>query len=229
MMARNPGAAPMPPRAVLFDFDGVLADTENLHVAAWERTFGAMGWSVDPEACARAAEEDDRAFLAGVFGGRGVLDGDVEGWVRRKQALTVAMLADSPRVYPGVERLVRRLAGSCRLAVVSGTWRENVEVVLRAAGLAEAFAFVVGKEDVEAPKPDPAGYRLALGRLGLKPSQVIALEDSATGLAAARAAGLRPVAVGHRHPEGDWTGGAPFVASLADAEAVGRALGLPGV
>ncbi len=215
------------PRAVLFDFDGVIADTENIQIVAWERTFDAMGWPVDPEACERAAEEDDRIFLADLFAERGIRDGDVEGWVRRKQALTVAMLADSPRLYPGVEALVRRLEGSYRLAIVTTTWVENVEVVLRSSGLAEAFEFVVGKEDVEAPKPDPACYRLALRRLGLEPSEVVALEDSAGGLASARGADLRPVAVGHRHPEGDWSRGSPFVADLADFEAVSRVLGLP--
>ena len=218
----------MPLRALLFDFDGVIADTENIHVVAWERTFGAMGWSVEPEVCVRTAEEDDRAFLTDIFAQHGVLDGDVEGWIRRKQALTLAMLSASPRLFPGVEDLIRRLSDHCRLAVVSTTWRENVEEVLRAAGIVTAFATIVGKQDVEETKPNPACYRLALRRLGLKPGEAIALEDSPHGLASARAAGLKVVAVGHRRPEGDWTGGAPFLASLADFENVRRTLGLPG-
>src|SRR4051794_725318 len=52
-------AVPTLPRAVFFDFDGVLADTENIHIAAWERTFGDLGWDVPPADCARAAEVDD--------------------------------------------------------------------------------------------------------------------------------------------------------------------------
>ncbi len=204
----------------------MIADTENIHIVAWERTFDAMGWPVDPDACERAAEEDDRTFLVNRFAEWGIRDGDVEGWVRRKQGLTVAMLADAPRLYPGVEALVRRLEGSCRLAIVTTTWRENVEVVLRASGLADAFAFVVAKEDVEVPKPDPSCYRFALRRLELRPAMVAVLEDSTDGLASARGAGLHAIAVGHRHPEGAWTGDSPFVADLSDAEAVERALGL---
>jgi beta-phosphoglucomutase len=218
----------MRPRAVLFDLDGVLADTENVHVAAWERTFEAMGWDVSPVDCGRAAESEDRAFLADLFARRGVEGGDVEGWVRRKRDLTVRLLADWPRLYRGVPELVARLRGHVRLAVVSDTWRENVAAVLRSADLEDAFALVVGKEDAPPPKPDPACYREALRRLKVAAGGAVALEDSPTGLAAARAAGVRCVAVGHRRPQGDWAGDAPYLPDLADAEAVLRALGLDG-
>lgn len=215
----------MSPRAVLLDFDGVIADTENIHVVAWERTFAALGWDVPPEVCARAAEEDDRLFLASVFAGRGIDDGDIDGWVRRKQGLTVGMLADAPRVYPGLIGLIGRLADRARLAIVSGTWRENVEIVLKAAGLAERFELIVAKEEVATPKPDPEPYRHALGRLGLGPDQAMALEDSPSGLESARGAGLRCIAVGHRRPAGAWTGDAPYLADLTDADRVLMMLG----
>ena len=207
-------------RALLFDFDGVLADTENIHVAAWQRTFADLGWEVPDEVCARAAEEDDRAFLASVFAARKVERGDVSGWTLRKQRLTITMLKDSPRLYPGVAALVRALRGRLRLAVVTGTWRANVAAVLEASGLADAFELIVAKEDVEKPKPAPDGYLLALKRLKLKPSSVLALEDSPSGLAAARAAGLRVVAVGHRRPAGDWVGAADYLENLARTERV---------
>jgi HAD superfamily hydrolase (TIGR01509 family) len=213
-------------RAVLFDFDGVLADTENVHVASWERTFERMGLDVETDVCARAVEVDDRALLRDVFGRLGIASGDVDGWVHRKQELTVTMLRDAPRLYPGVAGLVERLRGRARLAVVSGTWRENVATVLEAAGLAGAFDLIVGKEDVEAVKPDPEAYRLALKRLRVKASEAVALEDSATGLESARAAGIRAVAVGHRQPRGEWSGAVPFLDDLRDPEAVLAALGL---
>jgi len=207
----------MPPKAVLFDFDGVLADTENIHVAAWQRTFADLGWVVPDEVCARAVEVDDHLFLSEVFAGRKIEGGDVEGWVRRKQVLTVAMLADAPRLYPGVPELVRRLSGRVRLGIVSTTWRENLDVVLAATALADAFEILVGKEDVAAVKPDPEGYLLALERLRLPAEAVVALEDSATGLQAARAAGLRAFAIGHRNPPGEWVGPSEYVPDLTAA------------
>ena len=204
----------MPTLAVLFDFDGVIADTENVHIAAWERTFGLMGWAVSPEDCALAAELDDRAFLRGLFDAKNVDNGDVEGWVARKQETTLAMLRDCPRVYPGARELATLMAREARLAIVSTTWRANIETVLDASGLRESFRTIVGKEDVTRPKPDPQGYRLALKLLKVKPEDALALEDSATGLAAARAAGLRAIAVGHRSPPGPWCEGFEFVPNL---------------
>jgi HAD superfamily hydrolase (TIGR01509 family) len=212
--------------ALCLDFDGVIADTENIHVAAWQRTLAELGWEVSDEVCARAAEEDDRAFAASIFESQKVAHADVAGWVRRKQTLVIAMLQDSPRLYPGVAELAEALRGRLRLAVVTGTWRANVEAVLGASGLLTAFELIVAKVDVAAPKPAPDCYRLALQRLGLEPSRAVALEDSPSGLTAAREAGLRVLAVGHRRPLGEWVGSADFVPRLVPTAAVLEKLGL---
>lgn len=204
----------MPPMAVLFDFDGVIADTENIHIAAWERTFALIGWDIPPEVCARSVEEDDRVFLRSLFEEKGIANGDVSGWTARKQSFTIEMLASCPRVYPGLVDLVRSFDGQRTLAVVSGTWRDNVTTVLLASGLADAFLVIVAKEDVQNPKPEPDGYLLALERLGIPADSAIALEDSPTGLNAARAAGIPVVAVGHRRPDPEWAGDAVFVPNL---------------
>jgi len=216
----------MPIRAVLFDFDGVIADTENVHIAAWQRTLARLGWELPDEICANAAEVDDRKFLADLFARRKIEQGDVEGWVRSKQELTATMLADSPRLYPGVAELVRALATRVRMAVVSTTWRENIAIVLHSAGLEDYFQTVVGKQDVRDVKPEPEGYLLALERLGLGPEEAIALEDSMTGLAAARSAGVTALAVGHRQPRGDWVGMSGFVDDLTNTADVIARLGL---
>jgi HAD superfamily hydrolase (TIGR01509 family) len=217
-------------RALLFDFDGVLADTENIHVAAWQRTFADLGWDVADEICARAAEEDDRDFVASVFAARKVKEGNVIGWTFRKQELTIAMLRDSPRLYPGVAALVQALQGRLRLAVVSGTWRANVQAVLQAARLEGAFELIIAREDITGlylkPKPAPDPYLLALKTLNLEPSAAVALEDSPIGLVAAEAAGVRVVAVGHRRPRGDWVGSADYVENLVSARDVLDILGL---
>ncbi len=205
----------MPPTAVLFDFDGTLADTENVHVAAWQRTLARMGWELADEAAARAAEIDDRYFLQELFSRRKIEGADIDGWIRRKQEVAEMMLADARRLYPGVVELVHSLRKKkVRLAVVTTTWRRNVEVVLGAAGLIEAFELIVGKEDVAAVKPSPDAYDSRLGRLEVPAKQTVALEDSPTGLASARAAGIEAVAVGHRRREGEWSSGHRFLADL---------------
>ena len=216
----------MPPKAILFDFDGVIADTGNHHIAAWQRTLAIMGWHIADEVAVRSAEMDDREFLAEFFAQRGLTAGKIEDWVRRKQVLTVQLLKDAPRLFPGVVELVRKLEGRVRLAVVSSTWRENIEAVLGAASLAGSFDLIIGKEDVAAGKPAPDAYQLALKRLRLVARSTVALEDSPTGLASARAAGIRAIAVGHRRPFGEWVGDATYISGFEPAHGLLHHLGL---
>ena len=218
----------MPPLAVLLDFDGVLADTANLHVAAWQRTFRVMGWNEPDDSCARAAEIDDRAFVAEVFARRKIDAGDIEGWAQRKQDLTAQLLTEGDRVVAGVAGLVRTWRGRTRFAVVSTAWRANIVAVLARAGLLDAFEFLIAKEDVDATKPNPACYHLALDRLGLAAADVVAVEDSASGIAAATGAGLRVVAVGPLHPgeSGLATAAGSTIIDRSNPQALAAAIGL---
>ena len=100
-------------QAVLFDFDGVIADTVNVHVVAWQRTLSTLGWRVSDEVAARAGEVDDRAFLSDLFAKRGIESDKVDEWVRRKQVLTVELLKDSPRLHRGG-------GGACWIAAGQG-------------------------------------------------------------------------------------------------------------
>jgi len=218
----------MPTRSVLFEFHGVIADTENVHVAAWQRTFRAMGWHEPEETCIRAAAIDDRAFVQEVFARRKIDGGDAEGWARRKQALTVELLRDRPRLQPGAAELVQALKeAGVALAVVTSTRRANVETVLAASGLLDAFDLVVAGDDVTSVKPDPEPYRLAVDRLKIAPGDAVALEDSATGLVAAERAGLRVIAVVATQPAGDWSGAAAsWLPDLTDQPAALAAIGV---
>ncbi len=214
----------MAPKAVLFDFDGVLVDSENHHIAAWQRVFTVLGWYVPEPAAARAGVLDDRTFAEEIFTEWGAPLHDLDGWIARKQAIATMLLRDAPRLYPGTRELITRLSGRVRLAVVTTTWRENVEAALGAIGLLDAFETIVAKEDVEHGKPDPEPYQTALKRLKLR-SSAVALEDSPGGLASASGAGLRAVAVGHRLPPGDWTGESPYLAGFEPIEPVLELLG----
>jgi beta-phosphoglucomutase len=210
----------MPARALLFDFDGVIADTENIHIAAWQRVFGMMGWEATDESCAPAVEMDDRVFLARIFDEKKIVGGDVPGWVLRKQKVTLDLMADSPRVYPGIAELLAWARGRFKLGVVTTTWRDNVTTVLRASGLLASIDLIVAKEDVVATKPAPEPYKLAVKSLGVPARSTVAFEDSPDGLASARGAGLCTVAVGHRRPIGSWMGDSPYLTHFRDTQAV---------
>ncbi len=214
-------------QAVLFDFDGVLVDSENLHVAAWERTLHRMACDIPPARCAEAAERDDRQFLADLLAELGINDANLDGWVAIKQQIAAPLFADGAApLYPGASALIAALKNrGLRLAIVSGSWRANIEAALTASGLSHAFDLIIAKDDLPNRKPDPAPYLLALDRLSLKPAQAIALEDSPNGLASARAAGLRVVAVGHRRASDDWVGDSTYLPGFTPIEAALAALG----
>ena len=197
----------MPPRAVLFEFDGVLADTENVHIAAWQRTFRALGWVESDETCAGAAAVDDRVFVSEVFARRKVEGGDIKGWSLRKQTLTIQLLRDRPHLQPDIPALIQALkdAGAL-LGVVTSTRRANVDAVLAATGLLDAFDVIVAGDDVAKTKPDPAGYRLAIKRLGVRKGEAVAVEGSTLGSTAAALAGIRVVVVRHAPAEAEVPG-----------------------
>lgn len=206
----------MLPTAVLLDFDGVIADAENHHVAAWQRVLTRLGWEISDEVAARFAAIGDHRFAAELFADRGIDGADVDGWVNRKRSLALAMIGHAPPLFPGAVELIQHLEGRARLAVVAHSAREFVETLLDRAGLAGRIDVVVAAEDVDAAAVVPAAdsRRLALSLLEVAADRAVAVEGSAEGLAAARVAGARPVAVGHRLPHGDWTGDAPFLPSL---------------
>jgi HAD superfamily hydrolase (TIGR01509 family) len=188
-------------RALLWDVDGTLAETEfQGHRQAYNDAFQAAGlpWRWDVPTY--------RQLLA-VSGGRERLRHFFNAVVRAPvgEEAVESLMAAKQRAYadrarrgalplrPGVLRLVAEVAArGCQQALVTTSSRSAVAALLESQGetLGSAFAFWICGEDVEAKKPSPEGYRQALNRLGLSPLQVLALEDSPQGLDAARAAGL---------------------------------------
>lgn len=219
-------------KALIFDVDGTLAETEEAHRDAFNRTFADNGlpWSWD-----RTLYRD----LLGVSGGKErmrayveahdparrteTLADEIAGLHRHKTALyTQAVRAGGVPMRPGVLRLINeaRIAG-LRLAVATTTTRDNVLALLDGATAGKGhdwFDCLCCADDAPVKKPDPQVYAVALACLGLKPWECLALEDSANGVRAARAADV-PVVVS----ESVYTRGDDFTGALAvfqDFEAV---------
>jgi beta-phosphoglucomutase len=205
--------------ATLFDFDGVLVDSEPVHLAAFNDVLAPRGIALsEQEYLARYLSLDD----AGVFrealarGGARPGEGEVAALVREKAPRFLARFADAFRVFPGAQALVERRAERGPIAVVSGALRDEVEFALERMGVRRLFAFVVTAEDTAQSKPDPAPYRLAAARLAElgHTGAVVVLEDSVGGVASARGAGLRVVGVAHAYaPEALLAAGAAAVAA----------------
>jgi HAD superfamily hydrolase (TIGR01509 family) len=181
--------------------DGTLAETEQQgHRRAFNRAFAEEGlrWRWDPPTYRRllavsGGRERLTAFLSRVEGQPPPTD-LVERLVRRKQDHYVDLLrSGGVELRAGVARLIAEVAGrGIRQAIVTTSSRAAVEALVQAAlaDLRPAFAFWICGEDVRRKKPDPEAYRLACGRLAAAPAGVLAIEDSANGVAAAVGAGL---------------------------------------
>ena len=176
--------------AILFDFDGVLADTEPLHFESWSEALEPLGMSLDWRTFEKHCIGIPDRVVAEFF--QGLVDPPVEFeavWARHpvKRQLFLAKLRQKPFFLPEVPALIKSLT-SYKLGVVSASSRIEIEAALNAAGILHCFEVVIGTEDVERTKPDPEPYLLAMQRLGAR--KALAVEDSEAGVASATAAGL---------------------------------------
>lgn len=214
------------PAAAVFDNDGLLLDTEEAWTRAEVRLFNSRGSTFTP-AHKRDLIGSSHLVAAAKLEAMLELPGEGLALIDELQDLVMeeALAGVAPR--PGaVDLLDRLLEVGMPIALASNSVRPFVELVLGSAGLTDRFAVVVTGDDVEHPKPAPDLYLLACERLGVDPSSSVALEDSPTGVAAGRAAGLTVIGVPYL---ADLALDAHVVAtSLADA-AVHATLGLPTV
>jgi HAD superfamily hydrolase (TIGR01509 family) len=191
--------------ATLFDFDGVLVDSEPVHLAAFNDVLAPRGIVIgEREYAERYMSLDD----AGVFraalshAGKTVDEEQVRALVEAKNPHFMARFGEAFRVFPGAVEVVRRRAARGPVAIVSGALESEIVFALEKMGLAESIAFVVSAEKTPASKPDPAPYRVAtaeLQRLGHGADAVV-VEDTLGGVTAAKGAGLRCIAVAHSYP-----------------------------
>jgi HAD superfamily hydrolase (TIGR01509 family) len=182
-------------RAVVFDMDGLLLDTELLWHRAEVELFARHGaeFSWDDKMAVIGSSFD---FTADYFADRlGLPRERGAGLVDEMVALMHDNLRQQVEGRPGAVELVERLRGRTRLGLASNSPRHLVDTALATARIADAFDAIVTSDDVEQSKPAPDLYLLACERLGVLPADALALEDSPSGIAAAKAAGLTCIAV----------------------------------
>ena len=197
-------------RAILFDFDGVILDSEELHYEAFRRVFEEQGASLTREAYYRECLGfNDVECIRWGLGGTGKIDeaGALEALARRKSSYYEALLHEQMRFFPGVCEFIRAAARRYPLSVTSMARRHEIEAALHRAGLSRLFCVIVSGEDVERTKPDPEAYEKTLSRLNarldpepgrrIRPSECLVIEDSAAGIESAKGAGMRVLGLAH--------------------------------
>jgi beta-phosphoglucomutase len=183
-------------RAVLWDLDGTLVDSAELHWISWRDTMAAEGHEITHQQFLDSFGQKNDRILPLWLGSSASAErmtriGDEKEAAYRRLALELGLTP-----LPGGAEWVGRLhAAGWKQAIASSAPRENVDVMLRALGLAAEFDALVGAEDVTAGKPDPQVFLAAAARLGVPPDRCIVVEDAAVGLEAARRAGMRSIGV----------------------------------
>ena len=181
-------------RALLFDLDGTLAETDSLHLPTWVDALEPYGVEVDEafyrdKISGRSTAEIVRELLPELTDEQGRSIGDAKEASFRERASELEPL---PGLVDFVERGRKR---GMRIALVTNAPEENVKMILLALKLRDFFDTVVLADEVEAVKPDPAPYRAALEKIGVPAEEALAFEDSISGISSSVAAGIPTVGI----------------------------------
>jgi beta-phosphoglucomutase len=207
-----------PLQAIVFDFDGVIANSEPLHLLAFQQALSEDGIELSAsEYYERYLGYDDVGMFAALGRDRALpMQGNrVEELVARKGDRMQQLLRSGSVLFPGALEFIREAAAAVPIAIASGALRHEIDEIIGAAGVGTLFSVIVAAGDTPESKPSPAPYRLAFEQLrqqtgrALDPRRSVAIEDSARG------AGLRLVGITSSYP----------AAELASAELVVNGLG----
>jgi HAD superfamily hydrolase (TIGR01509 family) len=191
-------------QAIVFDFDGVIADSEPLHLKAFQRALAEEGMTLgEDDYFNRYLGYDDVGVFEALARDRAVAwtARHVTELVARKGMKLQALISGGEVLFPGAAAFIRAAAAEVPVAIASGALRHEIVQILEAAALDELFAAIVAAGDTPESKPSPAPYLLAFERLQaratntLERDRCVAIEDSVWGLESARQAGLRCVGV----------------------------------
>ena len=188
--------------ATLLDFDGVLVDSEPVHLAAFNDVLGPRGLAIsERDYLQRFLSLDDANVFRAVIARRGqtLSEEDVRSLIAAKGVRFMDRFGAAFRLFPGAEELVTRRASLGIVGIVSGALEHEITFALEKMGVRSKVSFIVSAESTSASKPDPAPFLLAQKELagrGVGAAAVV-VEDSPGGVQAAKRAGLRCVAVAH--------------------------------
>lgn len=187
-------------KAILWDMDGVIVDSSAFHFAAWQETLAEKGIEFSREDFAKLfGTRND--FIIRTMMGTGVNREQIEVLVNEKEQRFREKARGKLKPFPGVLKLLGNLKkGNFKLGLVSSAPRENIDFVLNELKLEGLFDAIVFGQEVAESKPSPQIYQLAAEKLQVSPKDCIAIEDSPSGVKAAKAAGMRCLAVTNTHP-----------------------------
>ena len=182
---------------IIFDVDGLLVDTEKIHVEAWKNVFSEEGIYLTKGDYEKGVGFADKEFLLQLKGnGKIPENSDIDKLCKEKERYFLEIIKDGINTFDGVFETIEFLKEKeLKIAAASNSKKVLVKSVLEYSNLIKFFDFFVAREDVENPKPSPDIYEKAVKLMKLKKDNVIVFEDSEVGIRAAKKAGLFCIAV----------------------------------
>ena len=202
--------------AIVFDFDGVLANSEPLHLQSYQAVLSERGVALEHDEYYRHYLGFDDVTAFRTISERRALGwsaDDIAAVVARKTLILDAILASVDVLFPEARACVERLAASFPLGIASGALRHEIVAILRRGGLDHHFQFIVAAGDT-ASKPAPDPYRRAARLHALPPERCVAIEDSRWGIESAKDAGLHCVGITQTYAAADLPGADAIIGSL---------------
>ena len=203
--------------AVVFDFDGVLADSEPLHLQSYQEVLAALGVTLkrDEYYARYLGFTDDVVFrMMGDAYQWNLTSSQVEALIEEKSSIFDALLAKNDVLYPGAADCVERLAREFPLGIASGALRHEIVAILDRYGLSRSFRFIVAAGDTLGSKPAPDPYRRAAALHGVPPEACLAIEDSHWGIESAKTAGLTCIGITNTYPASELDAADHVISSL---------------
>jgi beta-phosphoglucomutase family hydrolase len=187
--------------AVLWDLDGVIADTGDYHYRAWRQVFRERGVEFRKEDFMKFFGRRHDTIIRFALGDT-LTPEEFDRLTEKKQRTYRQLLSGNIVALPGAVELIRELnASHIKTAIASSAPVPNIDIILRGLGIADCFQAVVSGPEVPESKPDPDIFLLAAIKLDAKPAGCVVIEDAIAGVTAARRAGMKCVAVTNSHPE----------------------------
>jgi len=191
-------------RAIFWDNDGVLVDTEKLYFQATRELLQRAGVTLTEALFRRISLQEGRSAFDLALE-KGVSQQQIDRLHEERNRRYTKLIEEGVRILDGVEETLAKLSGRVLQAIVTSSRRAHFDAIHAGTGLRSHFDFILTREDYLLSKPDPEPYRLAVSRSGFHPEECLVVEDSERGLRAAFAAGIRCIVVPN-----DLTGGGAF-------------------
>ena len=193
-------------KAVIWDMDGVIADTGPYHFKAWQEVFHIRGINFTEENFQRYFGQRNDTIIRNVLG-EDLSPSEVDAIAGEKERNYRQRVSRHIKPLPGAIKLLKSLSEhGFKVALASSAPMENIQLVTQGLGINNHFHSIVSGRDVSEGKPSPQGFLLAAKKLGISPQNCIIIEDAVAGVTAAKRAGMRCIAVTNTHPRESLTG-----------------------